>query len=200
MKCMYMMTEEYKDIRGYEGLYQVSNYGNIKSLGKHTRNDDGSYNTVIEYNLYKRRNKAGYLTVPLIKDGVRREFLVHKLVASAFLERIDGLYKIRHKDSNRANNNVLNLEWCAEEPQDERPQDNTAVEILKRLNAGGSKRIVLKRGNDILMFDGIDQVVKLIGVDKANLEYLIRKNRKFYGWEIFSCKYANEEDLANGLG
>jgi NUMOD4 motif/HNH endonuclease/NUMOD1 domain len=194
-----MRTEEYKDIRGYEGLYQVSNLGNIKSLAKSYKDANGNYKTVSEYVLFRRRNKSGYLTVVLWKDDTRREFLVHKLVASAFLERVEGLYEINHIDGNITNNDVSNLEWCDKKPQnDKRPRFDSTIEAIKKFVCFDCPmKVVLKRGNDVIVFSSIERAAQLLNIDKETINFSIRKQRKLGGWEVFGYKYANEEVTAD---
>lgn len=99
------MEEIWKDIDGYEGIYQVSNLGNVRSLNWGKRG--------IVRNLYLKKQNRGYLHVELAKNGKRKAFTVHRLVANAFLENPNGYPIINHKDENKQNNNVENLEWCS---------------------------------------------------------------------------------------
>ena len=99
--------EIYKDIQGYEGLYKISNKGNVKSLG----ND----RTRKERILKPTKNHKGYLQVCLCKQGKIKRFLVHRLVASAFIENPNNYPQVNHKDEDKTNNNVTNLEWCTNE-------------------------------------------------------------------------------------
>ena len=97
--------EQYKDIEGYEGIYQVSNEGNVKSLNyNHTGNER------ILRPAVNRSN--GYLQVILWKDCKRKHHQVHRLVASAFIDNLDNLPQVNHKDECKTNNCVDNLEWC----------------------------------------------------------------------------------------
>lgn len=93
--------EIWKDIVGYEGLYQVSNNGLVRSF----------YFGKIRI-LKPTINKSGYYQVSLKKDGVGKSHLVHRLVATSFIENNDNLPMVNHKDEDRLNNNVDNLEWC----------------------------------------------------------------------------------------
>ena len=102
------MTEVWKDIEGFEGLYQVSNLGNVKSL---------RYRGVTgwEKNLVPKINNSGRLWVELLKDGTRKCFLIHRLVGFAFIPNPLNLPQINHMDENPKNNCVDNLEWCTQE-------------------------------------------------------------------------------------
>ena len=96
-----MENEIWKDIDGYKGLYQVSNLGRVKSL-HHNKEKilKGSY------------TKEGYHLISLSKEGTQKRYLVHRLVATAFIPNLYKLECVNHKDENPRNNNVDNLEWC----------------------------------------------------------------------------------------
>lgn len=102
------MTEIWKPIAGYEGTYEVSNCGRVRSVDK--------YDTVGRFRkgrvLKASDNKYGYLTVCLYKDGKGKSIRVHRLVCEAFIPNENGLPCVNHKDENRQNNNADNLEWC----------------------------------------------------------------------------------------
>ena len=97
------MTEEeiWCPIKGYEGLYEVSDQGRVKSLkfGK-------------ERIMKNIRNKDGYLSVGLRKNREQKWYLVHRLVAQTFIPNPDNLPEVNHKDEDKINNKVSNLEWC----------------------------------------------------------------------------------------
>lgn len=105
-----IQDEVWKDIEGYEGLYQVSTCGNVKSLPKIRRNGTGTY--IQKERLLKPSNTStGYKKVELCKDGKRKGFKVHRLVAIAFIPNPDNKPEVNHIDGNKINNNIDNLEW-----------------------------------------------------------------------------------------
>jgi hypothetical protein len=97
------MTEFWKDIEGYEGLYQISNKGRVKSLGNKHRKSVMILKPTIEY--------YGYHTVSLCRNQEGKTKKVHRLVAKAFVSGYDDTKEINHKDGNKLNNIPENLEW-----------------------------------------------------------------------------------------
>lgn len=96
------MEEIWKDVPGYENIYEVSNLGDVKN--KRT-------NKLLSLT----PDKDGYLRLGLSKNRIRKTYSVHRLVAQAFLENPNELPAINHKDENKTNNRVDNLEWCTSE-------------------------------------------------------------------------------------
>ena len=108
----YNMKEEiWKDIEGYEGYYQISNMGRVKSLERTVRCNRG-YRTVPEKILEGSKNTYGYLQVELCQEAKKNYCTIHRLVAQAFLDNSEGYKEINHKDEDKTNNCVENLEWC----------------------------------------------------------------------------------------
>lgn len=97
--------EVWKDIEGYEGLYRVSNLGNILSLNYKHRG--------YPKQLTPKINNKGYAWVELRKNKTPKQISVHRLVAMAFLDNPDNLPEVNHKDENPLNNRLDNLEWCS---------------------------------------------------------------------------------------
>lgn len=104
------MEEVWKDIKGWEGLYQVSNMGRVKSLPKLKKTPTTTFMTK---EIIKKANICkGYLRLGLKKDGITKSYFVHCLVAQAFLGDANGL-TVNHKDENKKNNSVENLEYLS---------------------------------------------------------------------------------------
>ena len=97
----------WKDIEGYIGLYQVNENGEIKSLPKNHR-----YGSKVEKILKGKLDKDGYRTVSLCKNNICKSYRVHRLVASAFISNAENKPTVNHKDGNKLNNNLYNLEWA----------------------------------------------------------------------------------------
>lgn len=99
------MEEIWKDIKGYEGLYQASNLGRIKSIPRK--------GTSKNEKILKLQNKQdGYARILLYKNNVCKNKLVHRLIAETFIPNPNNYKEINHKDENKKNNNINNLEWC----------------------------------------------------------------------------------------
>ena len=105
------MQEIWKDVVGYEGLYQVSNLGNVKSLDKTVFNKGSMrYNSIKGKTLSQNKtNGSGYKIVSLNHNGKSKNHYIHRLVITAFLENENDYKYINHKDENRSNNNINNL-------------------------------------------------------------------------------------------
>lgn len=137
------MVEIWKDIRGYEGLYQVSNLGRVRRGGKL---------------LHLNTNTYGYKHLTLSKNNVQKTVVIHKLVADAFIENPHSKPQINHKDGNKENNTAANLEWVTQE-------DNNRHAVKTMLRK--SKKILLVDGdnNTIREFNNRMEINDFLGRD-----------------------------------
>lgn len=101
------MEEKWLDIKDYEGLYQISNLGKVKSLEK-----KAGFSNRKERILKQHLDKDGYVKVYLCKNNKVKFLSIHRLIAEAFIPNPNNLPQINHKDENKANNKIENLEWC----------------------------------------------------------------------------------------
>ena len=105
------MSEIWKDIEGYEGLYQVSNRGRVKSLERIVMRKNGRPYSVPELIKERQIDHKGYDRIGLNKNGKKKRFFVHRLALQAFNPSSDETLEVNHIDGNKLNNNVENLEW-----------------------------------------------------------------------------------------
>ena len=121
--------EVWKDIPGYEGKYQISNKGNVKSLARNEK-----YCKRPETMLKPFVCGSGYLEIIFKVKQKRQAKLVHRLVAEAFVSNADGKKEVNHKDGNKLNNDYRNLEWVT-------PSENINHSYKTLQNKGYSRRV-----------------------------------------------------------
>ena len=125
-----MRVEEWKDIPGYEGLYQASTFGQIRSLDRRVSNR--SVKGVI---LKQHSYKTGYNATCLCKNGSVKTVLVHRIIAKTFIDNPNNLPTVNHKDEVKTNNSVDNLEWCTS-----KENTNYGTCISRRANTHRGKK------------------------------------------------------------
>lgn len=134
-----MIEEIWKDIKNYEGYYQISNLGNVRSVDRMVKGRYDNYYIKQGQLIVPCYNKrVNIYEVHLKKDGQRKCCKIHRLVAEAFIPNDDPMIKttVNHKDGNRANNCVDNLEWCSYSENEKH-----AYSVLNRtINSVGCKK------------------------------------------------------------
>lgn len=162
-----MEVEEWKDIKGYEGLYQVSNLGRVRSIGYGKERILSSSN-ICHY---------GYIKVNLYKEGKKNTFKVHRLVAQAFIPNPNNLPEVNHKDENKLNNHVSNLEWCTTQYNINYGTHNA------RMSKSKNKPILCVETG--VEYTSILEAEKLTGINKSSLSNCCRgifKTAGGYHW------------------
>jgi len=162
--------EKWKDIEGLEGCYQISNCGRVKSLERYAENG----RKVNERILKTRINKQGYEYVCVQKNKKRIAIKVHREVAKAFISNPNDYVEVNHKDENKLNNHVNNLEWC-----DRKYNANYGTAI---------KRASLTRSlNHILLIEQFDMEGSFIKTWKGPREVEVETNNKMRATNIIAC-------------
>lgn len=178
------MIEIWKNIKGYEKLYQVSNLGNVKSLKRKIITYNGKkmcLKTVQERILKSSLTKNGYLKVGLTKNGKTKTYLVHLLVIRTF-KGISKLYT-DHKDCNKINNNINNLEYVT-------PKENTIRAIKNNLIHKRENKINQYdlNGNFIKTWLNCKDIEKELNLDHSNIIKCCKGKRNKCGnyyWEYY---------------
>lgn len=163
------MKEIWKDVPGYEGYYQASNLGRIKSKRKIL--------TPI---------KGEYLKVGLSKNGIQKTLYIHRIIAQTFIENKNNFTHINHIDENKYNNKVDNLEWCTNKyninygnAQKKKGKQKIRYHIIQKD----------KDGNVIKEWECASQVAKCLNLNKGTIRKSCQTGLKNYGyyWEYKSA-------------
>ena len=187
--------EEWRDIEDYKGKYQVSNIGRVKSLERTIWTGKGYYKTLPERILKLRKRKDGYLQIKLYKDGAEKVYLVHRLVSEAFIPNPNNLPEINHKDENKQNNCVDNLEWCSRSYNNR--YNGRAKKAGKKLAEKLSKPVysISKESGLITYWKSATVASRQIGISQSNICNCLKGKRKSTGG--FYWIYSESEEVAN---
>lgn len=178
--------EEWRDIPGYEGLYQVSSLGRVKSLAKpmfygttpNVRNHESAMR--IERIMTPRVKRNGYAQIGLYQDGKAKSYTIHRLVAIVFIPNPNGFPYVNHKDEDRLNNSVDNLEWCT-------PSYNihygTAIKKLsdaKRNHPAMSKPVLQFNldGTFVAEYPSANEAARMTGIKQGNISSCCNRTTK----------------------
>ena len=163
--------EEWRDIEGFEGKYQVSNMGRVKSL---------NYNHTGKERILKAgKSNIGYLQVDLCKDGKGKSYKIHRLVAQAFIPNPENYNEINHVDENKENNRVENLEWCDRSYNCNYGTRNKKSAEKRRNDLKMSKPVVgiNKVSGLILEFPSAKEASRVTGVNQSSISACCKGKR-----------------------
>lgn len=204
-----MNKEIFKDIDGYEDYYQISNYGRVKSKVRvitYTNKNGKKVSYVMpEKILSTRVNNMGYVQVDLMVDKVKTTNLLHRIVGTAFIPNPNNYDQIDHKDGNKQNNHVSNLEWVTQSENVKRSHENNnriSEEAKKRLSKNvknvspnDRKKKVIQMdldGNEIKEFESLIAASKEIGIDRCTIRDAITGRRGAKTAKGFKWKFKDE--------
>lgn len=181
-----MSNTEWASITGYEGLYEVSSDGRVRTLA-HKTMGHSIPSKELAITIHKSQR---YAKVRLYKDGRPKDHAVHRLVATAFVPNPEGKPQINHKDGNKANNSATNLEWCTQ-------AENNNHAIRKGLNSTESavkatmKKVVQlnANGESVKVWDSMTEAAIALGLQVSNISHCCKgriKSTGGYRWEFLS--------------
>lgn len=190
-----MEEEIWKDINGYEGYYQISNYGNVRSLDRYINYTDGRIKFFKGKRMKSHSSSFGYLCVKLSKDGTAYHTFLHRLIAEAFIPNPENLPVINHKDENPTNNSIDNLEWCTYEYNNsynnliERRSKNFKNKFRNgeyKHSISDCRRIIQLDFNcvPIKIWDTTWDIQKELGIRTGNISECVHGKRKCAGKDI----------------
>ena len=172
------MEEIWKDIKGYEGSYMISNLGRARSIDRIIIRSDGVERTIKGGILKQHNNKAGYPSFGVWKDNKRVLLMTHRIVLSEFVQNNDKTLVVNHKDGDKENNLLSNLEWCTQKFNIDHAMNNGLFDNrgIKHGNSKISESDVLKIRK--LHKDGLNhqEIADKIGVKRRNVTSIV--NRK----------------------
>ena len=182
--------EVWADIKGYEGLYQISTFGNVKSLSRPVKHSNGGTKILRERMLKTRVNsKTGYREVGLSRDGKQKYHLIHKLIAEAFIDNPHRLPVVNHIDGCKTNNDIFNLEWATYSENIRHAfanglsHNNMTNEISRAGNEAQKKQV--RCIDDDLVFDSAREAADYYGVQLSNLSKVCNGKARTTGGKRF---------------
>lgn len=181
--------ELWKDIEGYEGLYQVSNLGRIKSILFRNNICTKEREKIINAETNKRNRQY----ISLYKNGKRKNIAVHRLVAKAFIPNPNNLPQVNHIDGNPKNNNIKNLEWCSASYNMKHAYINN-LSKLKEYNKKNSKAIIR---NDGKKYNNSYDASKELMVSVCSIRDVLKGRIK--SCKGYTFKYLNEGNINNEI-
>ena len=169
--------EVWQDIPGYEGLYQVSTYGRVKSLDHYVSNNHRNGLSLKKGRILEPQKYKGYRSICFSKDSVVRRFQIHRIVANVFIPNFNGYPIINHIDVNPSNNRVENLEWCTYSYNNnyDNAVSKRAVQLMKKI------AMYDKNGNLLYEYDNSKEAGKDLGVSVGAIQKACTNRNK-------SCK------------
>jgi len=182
--------EKWKDVTGYEGYYQVSDFGRVRSLGRLVKMNGinrESYTRTIKERILKQVISGNYLNVKLCKDGHEKTYKVHRLVAQEFAENPNNYPEVNHINENKLDNNLNNLEWCTRKYNQEfgtrkeriynHPNFVKMADELAKRSSKPVKATNIKSG-EVTFFESTMDVQRKLNINNSNVGRVCNGERK----------------------
>ena len=182
------MTEIWKDIQGYEGLYQVSNFGRIKALHKVVSHKYAGTKTIPECIKKIQKNLNGYSIIVLSINNKPKTFTVHRLVAKHFIHNPENKPEVNHIDGDKGNNHISNLEWNTKSENNQHAYNNGLKKGSTHLKGKTGSLCfnsipvlqILSNGKEI-KFASATEAEKNIGISRRGISQCARGIQSFAG-------------------
>ena len=187
-------NEVWRPIGGWEGLYKVSNKGQVRSLDYWYMHTGRWYVKRLVFHkgrIMKQQENKGYLIVKLNKEGKCITRQVHRLVAETFIPNPNNLPVVNHKDENPKNNNVSNLEWCT---QGYNVHYGGGLDRLVKSNEYRMRTIeqLTKSGEHVAYHKGISQLIKRTGFCERSIYRCLKKKPRFKSAYGYKWRYVEQ--------
>ena len=185
-----MLNEIWKPVKGYEGFYEVSNFGRVKSLFREidakSKARTPCKRKIKERILKNGKDGHGYPHVNLVKNGVKKFVAIHRMVAEAFIPKVKGKNYVNHIDSDYTNNSVDNLEWCT-----------SSENIIHGWRFG--KRVAVNRtpvtmftlnGEHVKNFESVAEASRYTGICENGIRYCCKNKPKYHTAGGYKWQYS----------
>lgn len=186
------MKEEWRTIKGYEGMYEVSNEGRVRSLDRYA-----GKNYIKGKVLSMFKGTGGYTIVSLCINGKNKSFSVHRLVAEAFIPNPHDYPQVNHKDENKNNNDMNNLEWCTAKYNSNYGTHNQRLKESSKHRLKPVYQIDKDCGTIIMRWESIKEAAEAIKLSPT-LIWLVCNKRGNKTAGGFCWEYANGHDECEG--
>ena len=167
-----LLKEIWKPVVGFENLYEISSFGRVKSLAHSVKSSNGKTLNYRERIVKQVETTSGYKFIVLTKNKESKNFSVHRLVAESFIENTNNYTDVNHKDGNKKNNCVENLEWCT---RSENLKHAINIGLIKN-QCKICRKVTVKCGEKITVFETMKDCAEFFGFKRGWLHNQIRNH------------------------